>query len=70
MQFSHFDDLDPTSTLPTEVYFSNYQVMGGISVPFTRSTVTNGSTTSDFTVTSIAFNTGLSDTLFSATCGE
>jgi hypothetical protein len=56
-------------TAKIEMYFSNYQNVNGIAVPFKRSQYVDGRLVSDLALTSIAFNTGLIDTEFVPACG-
>jgi hypothetical protein len=56
-------------TAKIEMYFSNYQNVNGIAVPFKRSLYVDGKLATDLTLTSIAFNTGLVDSDFVPACG-
>ena len=69
MQGYLFNDTNPNDTNTIELYFLNYQSVGGIAVPFTRLVVTDGQNTSLLTLTSVTLNTGLTDTLFNPSCG-
>jgi hypothetical protein len=63
------DDATPDNTSSLELYFLNYQNVSGIAVPFSILKVMDGRNTSLLALSSVTFNTGLSDSLFSATCG-
>ncbi len=47
-----------------DVYFSNYQKVSGVLYPFSVQKSLNGSPWITFTITSVAFNTGLTDANF------
>jgi len=59
----HADD-DSSINIPVQVQFSNYQDVNGVFVPYHIQQVLNGSLLLDFTVSATAFNSGLSDSLF------
>lgn len=59
---THADD-DVNVDIPIEIRFDNYQSMGGVLVPSNIQQI--GSVTLDVVVTSAAFNSGLSNCLFS-----
>jgi hypothetical protein len=61
---AHPDD-DATTNIAVEVDFSNYQQVSGILVPFHVTKLWQGNPLLDFTVTSVAVNSGLPDSLFS-----
>jgi hypothetical protein len=51
-------------SLPEDIYFSNYQRVDGISVPFTVTESINGQQIWMIQLSSIQFNSGLTDTVF------
>jgi hypothetical protein len=51
-------------SLPEDIYFSNYQRVNGVMVPFTIAETINGQTIWTITLSSIQFNSGLTDTVF------
>jgi hypothetical protein len=59
-----------TDKMLVEAYFSNYQAINGIAIPFSRSLFINKRHASDLTVDSVTFNTGMSDSIFSLSCGD
>jgi hypothetical protein len=61
---AHPDD-STTTNIGVEIDFSNYQIVNGILVPFHVTKIWQGNPLLDFTVTSVAVNSGLSDSLFS-----
>jgi hypothetical protein len=52
-------------SLPEDLYFSNYQRVNGVMVPFSISDTVNGQQTWSIQLSSIQFNSGLSDSDFS-----
>jgi hypothetical protein len=60
---THPDDADGTN-IAVEIDFSNYQNVNGILVPFHITKLWQGNLLLDFTVTNVAINTGLPDSLF------
>jgi hypothetical protein len=69
IQGYQFDDSNPGYPTLIEMYFLNYQIVNGIAVPFTRLTALSGNSSSLLALSSLTFNTGLSDSLFDSTCG-
>ncbi|MGO9865347.1 MAG: hypothetical protein ACLPLR_17200 [Terriglobales bacterium] len=63
--FQVHPDLNAGADIPAEIRFSDYQVVGGIPVPFRIQRMLNGGLVLDITVTSAAFNTGVPDNIFS-----
>lgn len=63
--FNAHDDHNMNVNVPSEIDFANYQSVNGILIPFHFQQLVNGVVMLDVTVTSAAFNQGLSDTLFS-----
>jgi hypothetical protein len=61
---AHPDD-DASTNIAVEVDFSNYQLVNGILVPFHFTKLWQGNPLLDFTVTNVAVNSGLPDSLFS-----
>ena len=55
---------DGSQTIPVEVDFSNYQAINGIQVPFQIQRSVAGNLGLSFSVVSVLFNSGLSDSLF------
>lgn len=53
-----------TMSLPEDIYFSNYQRVNGIAAPFTITETVNGQKIWTIQLSSIQFNTGLSDSAF------
>ena len=58
-------DDDASTNIAVEIDFSNYQLVNGILVPFHITKVWQGNPLLDFTVTNMAVNSGLPDSLFS-----
>jgi len=61
---------DNTKTCTEEIYLANYQSVNGLLVPFRQTVLVDGTLESDMTLTSIAFNVGLSDTEFALPQGR
>jgi len=61
---AHPDD-DSTTNIAVEVDFSNYQLVNGILFPFHVTKFWQGNVLLDFTITNMAVNSGLPDSLFS-----
>lgn len=55
---------DGSQTIPVEIDFSNYQAINGIQVPFQIQRSVAGNLGLSFSVVSVQFNSGLSDSLF------
>jgi outer membrane lipoprotein-sorting protein len=68
IQFYRTDSGSSTPYL-VEMYFSNYQMVSGIAVPFKRSLYIEGKLNTDLVLTSVAFNTSLPDSDFALNCG-
>jgi hypothetical protein len=62
--YNQHPDNDMNKNIPVEILFANYQSVGGVQVPFHFQRMYNGLVILDVTVTSVAFNTGLSDSVF------
>lgn len=60
---THADD-DMNTNIPVEVDFANFQLVSGGHVPFHFQKMLNGGVVIDATITSVAINTGLPDSLF------
>jgi hypothetical protein len=58
-------DTDASLNIPAEVRFANYQTVNGVPVPFRIQRMLNGGVVVDITVSSVALNSGLSDSTFS-----
>jgi outer membrane lipoprotein-sorting protein len=52
----------------TEVYFSQYEVLGGFAVPMYQATYADGQLAQELVLTSATFNPGLDSSLFSTNC--
>lgn len=61
---AHADD-NMNVNLPTEVRFASYQPVNGVNVPFHFQKLINGGVVLDVTVTSVVFNSGVLDSVFS-----
>jgi hypothetical protein len=57
--FNSHPDSDPTTNIPIEIDFSNYQAIGGVMVPMRIQRYLQGTLAVDVTVSAAAFNTGL-----------
>ena len=64
IDFNMHPDVDMNTNIPAEINFANYQQVNGVQVPFRIQRMLNGGVVLDITVSSAAFNTGLTDTLF------
>jgi len=64
VQYQNFAENNTNLSDKVEVFFSNYQQVSGVSVPFQQSTYSDGQLLSTITLTSIAFNVGLTSTDF------
>jgi hypothetical protein len=69
MQFVTVVDPSTGQGPKTEVYFSQYQAVGGFAVPMYQGTYADGQLAQGLTLTSVAFNSGLDSSLFSTNCG-
>ena len=58
-------DLDASTDIPSEIRFANYQPVNGVLVPFRIQRMLSGGVVTDITVTSVTFNTGLPNSIFS-----
>ncbi len=63
--FSSHPDDNMNVNIPAEVGFADYQLVNGVQVPFHFQEMVNGGVILNVTVTSVNFNTGLVDGLFS-----
>ncbi len=63
--FSAHPDNAASTNIAVEIDFLNYQLVKGILVPFHVTKVWQGNPLLDFTVTNVAINSGLPDSLFS-----
>ena len=59
-----WSETDFTTTLPHEIDFTNYQSAGGIQAPLTVTEIVNGQTTWAVTLSSLTYNSGLTDSIF------
>lgn len=62
--FNQHPDDDMNSNIPVEITFANYQLQSRVQVPFHFQQSINGAVALDVTITSVVFNSGLPDTLF------
>jgi hypothetical protein len=65
LTFSAHPDNDASTNIAVEVDYSDYQQTHGILVPFHITKLWQGNPLLDFTVTNVAVNSGLPDSLFS-----
>jgi hypothetical protein len=63
--FTAHPDNEPSTNIAVEVEFSDYQLAKGVLVPFHITKLWQGNPLLDFTVTRVAINSALSDSLFS-----
>ena len=63
--FELHPDNDLNTNIDAEIRFANYRVVTGVLVPFHFQRMINGGVVLDVTVSSVAVNTGLADSLFS-----
>jgi hypothetical protein len=70
IEYQEFADDYTNVSVKIEVFFTDYRAISGVLVPFTQSTYAGGQLQSTFTLTSIAFNTGLSDSEFAIPGGN
>lgn len=59
-------DADLNTNIPVEVDFSNYQAVGGVTIPYHIQKFLNGTLFLDITVQSAVLNSGLSSSTFSS----
>lgn len=64
IQFNSHPDDDLLQDIPVAIHFSNYQNVNGIAVPFHLQRFFHGTLQLDVTITSAAFNSGISDSNF------
>jgi len=64
IQYKNYPENDQSNPHKIEVYFSNYQSVGGISVPFRQTTYDDGTLESDLVLSKADFNVGLLDSEF------
>jgi hypothetical protein len=64
--FPYASEIDWRITFPIEIYYDQYQVVSGISVPFHQRYFFNGQPISVTQITSVAVNQGTPDSLFEA----
>jgi hypothetical protein len=62
--FKAHTDRDMNTNIPTEIRFTDYQLVSGVQVPFHLQRILNGTVLIDATVTNAVFNTGLPPSLF------
>ena len=62
--FNSHPDSDPSTNISVEIDFSNYQALGGVTVPLHVQRYVQGSLEVDLSLSSAAFNTGLSQSNF------
>jgi len=66
LRYNTHPDNDFTRDIPIEVRYGAYQAVNGINIPFHIQRSFNGTLQLDLSVTSAAFNTGVSDSTFVA----
>ena len=64
ISFNAHPDDDMITNIPVEIDFSNYQLVNGVQVPFHIQKLFNGTLVLDVTVSTVAFNTGIPDSVF------
>lgn len=64
IQFVNHAENDPNSTEKVEIYFTDWRIVNGISVPYRQTTYTDGNLGSDLVLESVEFNLGLLDSEF------
>jgi TPR repeat protein len=55
---------DQSDTFSEEIYFADYRSVSGMLVPFHQTVFIDGQLNTDFKLTSVTFNVGLSDSDF------
>jgi hypothetical protein len=66
LAFNVHPDENAGANIPVEVYFSNYQTVNGVQVPFHIQQLLNGTLLFDLTIQKVILNSGLSDAAFSS----
>ena len=69
MQFVTVIDSGAVQGPTTEIYFSQYQMIGGFAVPMLQSTYADGRLAQDLALDSASFNSGLDASNFAMNCG-
>lgn len=64
VEYFLFSESDPDEKTRVETYFSDFRSINGASVPFHQTTYEDGKLAEDLTISSAAFNVGISDTDF------
>jgi hypothetical protein len=70
IQYQNFAENDSNVSEKIEIYFTNYRLVNGVQVPFTQTSYADGRLQSALTLSSVTFNTGLTDTDFSIPGGN
>jgi len=64
INFNGHPDTDVSTNIPFQILFSNYQNLSGMLIPYHVQEIVNGNLLLDFSASSAAVNSGLSDSLF------
>jgi hypothetical protein len=70
IQYQNFAENDSNVSEKVEIFFTDYRVASGVQVPFTQSTYADGRLRSTLTLTSVAFNMGLTEAEFAIPGGN
>jgi hypothetical protein len=70
IQYQNAAENNTNLTEKVEIFFSKYQVVSGVAVPFQQSTYSDGSLLSTIIFTSVAFNVGLASSDFNLPGGN
>jgi hypothetical protein len=70
IQYQNFAENDSNVSEKIEIFFTSYQAVNGVLVPFAQASYADGRPRSTLTFTSVAFNTALSDTEFAVPGGN
>jgi hypothetical protein len=70
IQYTNYAESDSNSTDTVDVYFTDYQQISGIAVPFRQTTFTNGTLDSDIVLGAITLDVGLTDDEFALPAQE
>jgi len=64
LRYTNHDENDDGTTQQIDVYFSQYQTVDGVAIPFHQATYADGKLLSELVLKSVTFNNGLSDSEF------
>jgi hypothetical protein len=70
IQYQNFAENDSNISEKVEIFLTDYRPVSGVLVPFTQSYYADGRLLSTVTLTSVTFNTGLSDSEFAVPGGN